>query len=69
MYLQKVKAKKLEKKNYFFVGVFKVTSEKSRIRSRYGTDPRIRIRTVQKKMSRIQNIDRKNRQSSSRHLP
>jgi hypothetical protein len=31
MYLQEIVSKKLEKKIYFYVGVLKVTDEKSRI--------------------------------------
>jgi hypothetical protein len=42
----------MRKKKY--VGISKVTEEQSRIRSRIGTDPRIRIR-IRTKMSRIRN--------------
>jgi hypothetical protein len=43
MYLQTVESKKLRKKYLFFVGIFRVTDEKSRIRIRI-RKPVVRIR-------------------------
>jgi hypothetical protein len=65
MYLPKVTSKKIKIKNYFFVGIFKVNDENSRIQiypnpdpdpSVTGMDPRIQIRIrIHPKISWIRN--------------